>query len=738
MQKIISLILSHPKKTLFFSYLIVILSTPFILKVGIDFGVEIWFSKDHQELKNFERFKDTFGSDNYVFLALDNKDTIFNKKVLADIKLIHEDLYSIAKVNKVQSLANLKDIRKVDDELSVDPFIENEIKDLSGFAKDNNLMEGLYLNKDQTSAHFLITLDRPDEDQITYGKTIRGVNELIKKYPYDFKMVGTAAVVDSLKNICFDDLILIIPVLSILIFIILYFIFKDVFLIFLVFQVIILTNVATFIIAGILNLELNNLSSMVSAVLMAISIADAIHFLSSFELSDKENVIDASKHSFQKNFFSTLLTTLTTSLGFLSLTTSNLVPIYQFGILCSVGTLLAWIFSVTTIFPSLILKRNKKVRKKKARKFSFPVSFIMNYHKAILVFSILLGVTCSYVALGLQVNSNPFNYFSKNRKINKDNSYFNKEYGGFSSFEILMDSKKVDGVYEKDFLLKGKSLIDYIHSTFNPNHISSVHSYITALFNSDGNPGLFPDSSNQTAQYLLLYSMSLSEDQDLNNLVDIKNQFLRTSVFWDVQDSTRIMNNIELVRKKAQEIGLSINITGREYLFNSMNDEVVYSFLKSIFITVFLISILLIVLFKSFSLGIMSLIPNILPLVIGASIMSFLRIPLDVGSVLVMSVCFGIAVDDTIHFLKAFNQTKGLDSLEDRLRETMNHVGHALISTTVVLGLSFCAFLLADFTPNFNFGVFTALILMMALITDLLVLPSLLVFVNNIRGNEKS
>jgi predicted RND superfamily exporter protein len=432
----------------------------------------------------------------------------------------------------------------------------------------------------------------------------------------------------------------------------------------------------------------------------------------------------------------TLLTTLTTTIGFMSLSTSTLVPIKDFGILCALGTSLAWFYTIMCIFPMAMLSEKHLTKTHTLpsfAKFNYrPLSLfcIRNAKKVVLAF-LSLALFFIYLSTKNQVNSNPFEYFNSDLQVYKDNQFFIKKYGGFSSFEMSIDSMKQDEVYSPLFLNKVHKLQTWIKKDLKASHVGSIVDYQRLLnkvfHNNKKNEFKVPATRKESAELLTYYQMNLLPGQDLNSSITIDNRKVRSSVFWNTQSSKEYILKINQLYNKAKEIGLNIKITGREYLFNRMNGHVVRSFFNSIFITIIGISIFLIYIFKSVKFGLISLCPNLFPILFVSAIMSLLGKNLDVGTVLVASVCFGIAVDDTIHFLlDVQKRLKKGEEMESAFTGTFTETGTALLSTTVILVCSFTVFLLADFVPNHNFGLLSALILTAALITDFLFLPALI------------
>lgn len=748
---------NYPIRSLFITLVLSLTALYGVLSVRLDFGAKIWFPSESTLIKDFNEFTSTFGSENYLFIGMSppNKQHVFTNKTIQHIHNITDDILSLKQVLRVDSLANFTDIYYKDNDAKVAPFLEevdhnyskHDLKNLKARAIKHNILKGKYISDDATNTLFLVRLGKPLKDQITYKEVLFNIEKVIKNYEskgYTFKFVGTPYVVNEFRRICERDFLIIIPLLSVIVCIFIYALFRSFFAIFCVFTVIILTNITTISISGYLGMKLNNLSSMVPGVLMAICIADTIHFLSSFYIYDG-NINNRLKHAFDKNFKGTLLTTLTTTIGFMSLATSTLIPIKDFGILCAIGTSLAWIYTVAIIFPMALISQNRLQKKKSIpsfAKFNYAglSKFCIKYSKLIVISFTGLATIFLYLSTKNQVNSNPFEYINKNLKVYKDNQFFNKKYGGFSSFEMSIDSMKQDEVYSPLFLNKVNELQSWIKKDLKASYVGSIVDYqllLNKTFHKNKEEEFkIPTTRKKSAELLTYYQMNLLPGQELNTAMTIDNRKMRSSVFWNTQNSKEYINKIQSIYNKAKQLGLNLKITGREYLFNRMNEHVVNSFFKSIILTIIGISIFLVIIFKSVKYGLISLFPNLFPILFGSAFMSLLEKPLDVGTVLVASVCFGIAVDDTIHFLlDVQKRIKKDQSMEEAFTNTFTNTGTALLSTTVILVCSFTVFLIADFVPNHNFGFFSALILTAALITDFLFLPALIsLFTGKKRG----
>ena len=214
---------------------------------------------------------------------------------------------------------------------------------------------------------------------------------------------------------------------------------------------------------------------------------------------------------------------------------------------------------------------------------------------------------------------------------------------------------------------------------------------------------------------------------DLNDRVSVKEDAIRMTSAWNIHDSASVLAKIDEVEAQAKSMGLNAHVTGKFQLWQAMNPYVVRTFVVSISVAVFLMSILMVVVFRSFKLGMLAMLPNVFPLLFGAALIKLIGHDLDMGTVLAFSFCLGIAVDDTVHFMANFaSQRRAGRTAEEAIASIFTHTVPALAITTIVLVVGFGAFMLSTFLPNKFFGIFVSFILSLALITDLTFLPALL------------
>ena len=235
-----------------------------------------------------------------------------------------------------------------------------------------------------------------------------------------------------------------------------------------------------------------------------------------------------------------------------------------------------------------------------------------------------------------------------------------------------------------------------------------------------------PETREAIAQVFLLYTLGLPQGMDINDRVTVKQDALRITTSWTLSDANEIIAAIAAAEARAQALGLDVYATGKTPIWQRMAPYIIDTFMVSLIVAIALMSLLLVVMLRSVKLGLLAMIPNTIPLLIGGGFIVALGRTLDVGGVILFATCLGIAVDDTVHFLANYGRHRRAGhSPEEALARIFTHVVPALSYTTLVLVASFGAFAFADFVPNRFFGIMVAVILSIALVADLVLLPAI-------------
>lgn len=722
---------------------------PFILQLQSDYSARIWFRTTDPLIKDLDKLEQKFGNDEKVVIGVHAPGGIFKPEIMKVLKDLTEKSWLVPEVVRVDSLTNFNHTRSEEDDLISEPLIPEDAELTQDFlderkvlALEDKFVKDQFISKDATLSIIYASLKPGINGGTGYREIADAVKAAIAPYmdrsDLSIHLSGSGTVNDAYREVSEGDLKTMLPIMIVVLIIFFLSIFKTIDGIIIPMVLLALTVLATFGFGALNGIKFDNLSSALPGILIAICIADSVHVLVAYYryLKDGLSKKEAAIASLDKNFIPTFLTSFSTMIGFLSLSTTELLPVKHLGYLAAFGTFYAWLMTIFLIIPCLPyipyrpLGFAKNLLIIPEPKDSL-VNFVLSKRNFIFFFVIITALLGLYIGTLNEVNSDPLVHFSKRLKVRQDSDFLKTKLGGVGGPEIIIDSQKPDGVKSPEFMRKIDTFKEWVEEFSFVNKVISVSEIVKQVYKNlnRGDPNYYkiPETQNEIAEVLLFYSMGLPEGMSLNNRMSLDYRYLRQSIFWNLTDSKSSLKAIDQIYQKAKELGLNITITGKLTLYHRMTNYIVETFFKSISVAIILISILMIIVLRSWKLGLLSLLPNVIPLFYGVGIMTILQRPIDIGTSLVVSVCLGIAVDDTVHFLThyRFLLKDGISPME-ALKKVMKHTAPALTYTTVILAIGFGVFAFADFVPNVNFGVLCAIILSAALFIDLVFLPAIL------------
>ena len=757
--KFASFLVDNPFKAIFFALLLIAALVPGIRYMQADFSYRIWFLPDDPMLERFDAFERRFGNDEMVAVVVHSPSGIFDAESITLVQTITEQMWQVSEVMRVDSLTNYNWTHSEEDELMVEPLVDDELPlteallaERRKVALEHEVIPGYLISEDGNTSVIYAQLKPAIGTTPDFELVANETRAILAKLGDDQKTVvegpgdhriyltGPSMVSHTFKEVTQADLSVMVPTLLGALMLFLFISFRRVSGVIIPFLLIVTSICLTLGFAGWLGFKFNNLTATVPHILIAISVADAVHILVTFFQFRGTGMErrEAALKTLTKNLQPTLLTSISTAIGFFSFSSAKIVPIVHMGILAGTGTLFAWAITIFLITPMLVFLPIKVKFKQTMAKHDEPHPLAMRYsiwlrkkrRMVMGVFAIVITAAI-FTALQNEVNSNPFKYFAKNVPTRVANEFAEAQVGGMQGMEITIDSGATDGIKDPVFLGKVEAFQNWLDGLDHVTKTLAVTDIIKqtnrSLHGDQQEAYVIPDNQELVAQEIFLYTMSLPVGMDLNNRITLDNDMIRMTAMSTLHDSKESLAAIAEIEAKAAEMGLSANVTGKMPLYHNMNPYVVSAFLTSITMALFLVSILMIIVFKSWKLGLLSMIPNTVPLVLGGAMMMVLGKPLDIGTVLVTSTCLGIAVDDTIHFLSNYNRWRKLGSTpEEAVAHVITHTGPALFVTTLVLVVGFATFAFSSFVPNINFGIMTAIVLSTALFTDGTLLPAIL------------
>ena len=704
----------------------------------------IWFDPSSKIMKDYDKFRATFSGDDTFIVAFEDKEGIFREKPINTILELTQKFKMLDGVQKVNSLTNYQYIRSEDDDVMVEDFIYDTKEDLAAkkqIATHDKLILHQLINDDATATMIAVKLSSSvgaDEEVNLYVmKELEKIrDEYEAKTGYTFYISGLSAVTASLVNLAVHDALVLIPLAVVIVIVLLFVLFRDPIGVAVPSVVIVFTFLLVLSMQMLLGHKLNNFTVNIPSFIAAIAIADSMHLFLAWvyyrtkEITNKEAVYLALKN----NFMPIAMTSITTAIGFATLSISAIEPIATLGIAITAGALIAFLLSISLV-PAILLLLNDEYKIKPIKFLNLINSkgygaFIVRHDKQIVMGFAFIMLVIGYGLTNLKVDSNSIKYFDKSTTVRSGSEFGEKKLSGSMIYEIILDSKVKEGAKSPEFLNKivvfEKALLErYPNITFTTSLKDIVERMHKVLDTNATTP--LPNSKNAVAQYLLLYSMSLPQGMELNDKIDTQERYLRMSINSNIQDTSKDLEMIDWIEKWwKQNTDYLATVQGQTSIFAYMQSSVMDTLLLSISATLILVIFAMFFIFKNIKMLWIFIVPNVAPILLVGGVMGYLGRSVDIGVAISASVILGIAVDDTIHFFSKYFQAIKTMSFEESIDYVISHSGNAMILTTFILSFTFAVFGVSSFVPNVNFAIVTVVALNIALLLDLVLLPALL------------
>ena len=746
MHKFADFVIDNPRLVTFFIFILVIAAVFPASKIRTDFDLENFYPKTDPTVQSYQLLEKEFGRDDNVIMVGFSSDSLFTVKELLELKTIIDSLKVIPNISDIQSIWSANEMVNLNGILKFDPFLDADSlqSDLLNIKKritTDSFTEGFLIDKQGTTTAFFLEVDEEKNTYETRNAIIEQLQATLSNYPSkDFKITGIPYFRNQYVNILNEEVIFYISFSSVLIILMLWYLYRSISGVFIPMLIVWFTVLFTVAAITLTGGYLEIMSSTIAPILLCVGVADSIHMMSKFD-DAIENGMKQRKAIIEMLLTlgsATFLTSITTAIGFGTLITSTVVPMKRFGIYTAVGVLIA--YTITILFLPAILKITniRKVFKEKGGKL-YPwiggkllkvSSFNRKHYKKI---SLIALSTCVLIGTGiykLQVNGKVFDDVSRDSELIKDSDFFTNNLAPAFPLEFVINTEEPEGITDPDFIQRVESLQQHLLSYPEIHRATSFTTLLKELHQvmspDQADINALPDDQNLIAQYLLL--LEITDNDILQNVTDFDYQKLRIAAQTEDAGSQRIneiRNSIEKYLAR-NFTGEEVTITGSTILSANLVNKMVYSLASSIGLAFICISILMAFLFKDAKMVIISLIPNIMPLVLIAGIMGLLGIDIKPSTAVIFTIAFGIAVDDTIHYLARFRieLKRGLN-IQDALEITTQKTGRAIIITSIILLLGFGTLITSEFTSTTLMGILVSSTIFFAVIADLVVLPSL-------------
>jgi len=714
-----------------------------------------------EDMIYYKEFKKIFGEDGNVF-AIGLKDSlIFDIKIFNNYNKYVQNLESIEGVNGVLSLSNLKVLTKdaknknFKFENLYNPFPEtqNELDSLIILSKRQKFYENKILN-DNGAITLLITIDKlilnsSDRNDLMV-KLINVSENFSQKNNINLHYAGLPysryIMAESVKSELVIFLIISILITSIILFI--FFRSWDSVLVpILIIGVVVVWVFGTL---SILNYKITLLTGLLPPLIVVIGIPNCVYMLNyyHFSLNKFSSRKKAISHVIKTIGLITLITNLTTAVGFFVLATTDIKVLNEFGIVAGINVIATFfvsIFLLPTIYLILPKPKSKQINYLNYNFLYFLINLFktisFEHQKKVFVLSGILIVISLYGVFKIKAVSFLIDDVPSESFLMKDMKFFESNFSGIMPLEIIIDTKKKRGVRNLNTLKKIDRLENFLKDKSYISDPISIVSFIKASRQAyyNNNPSFYSLPNSRDKNFILRYLSSGYGDNVENeniskSFVDSLGQKIRISLNIADLGSHKIDSILRnVIQPEINNIfgktDNEVKLTGTTLIFIKGINFLIENLLQSMLLAFFIISLIVSLLFKNIKMVIISLIPNIIPLIIAAGIMGICGIPLKPSSALVFSIVFGISVDYSIHFLAKFkNELTQTKNVKNAVIKTIEETGRSMIFTSFILFFGFIIFAFSNFGGTIVLGVLTSIILFVAMITNLTLLPSIILY----------
>lgn len=797
-QSVVDFLLERPRRYLLVVGILGILAMIPAIHIEADFDLEGFYPEDADTIVEYQRISEEFGRDDTMFIVAFRHDSLFTSLHLERVRKIASELGEIPHVEEVQSIWTVQEFRSNDGALNATPYLDEHILQQSGaghtvpsqigrgpVASDNRkgtetekapdtgpgrsleetrqhmlddpFVEGTFLGSEGEATAIYLRIEDEKNTFSNRRELIFHMEKVLEPYQkhYEFHKTGLPYFRTRYVETLNREILFYVSLASFLIVLFLWLLFRTVIGVVLPISIVWLTIL---FVVGILVLTggyFEILSSTIAPILLCVGVADSVHMLAKYQDLRLQNT--GRERSLRQMILvlgsATFLTSVTTAIGFLTLMTSNVMPMRRFGIYTAIGVILAFLVTMFVLPSVLKLLKNPTPVKDKSRFFFRKIGSALSsthrtarlHHRKVVTATLLVTLGFSLGITQLKTNSRVFDDIGDQSELIRQSRFMDEHLTPQFPLEIIVDTGRQDGVYDPDLLQRLLMLQDHLQDY---DEVERSISYATLMSRVDrvmrdtamvaGNDTIsgslsrpLPDSRALIAQYDLLLEMTGGSGSA--SFTDFDNR--QTRVIARVYDagSYRINRMRKDLENYLAEIfpDEDVMITGSTILSADLTGNIVEALSWSIGLAFLFISIIMALLFRNAKLVVISLLPNLIPLLITAGFMGYAGIDIRPSTAVIFTIAFGIAVDDSIHYLSRFRmETLGGAHLHAAVKNTTIHTGRAIILTSLILLVGFGVLGTSSFESNMLMGLLTCLTIFTALIADLLFLPALIYWMN--------
>lgn len=727
--------------------------------LGMTTDYKVFFGPNNPDLQAHEAFEHRFELTETLIYTLEAPDgTVFTPAMLTLLRDLTEAGWQLPWAIRSTSLANYQHTSADGDDILVESLIPDgvigatDVRRIADIALDAEEVVDRLVSADGSVAGLFVSTALPHENSEQEIQTVAQAayalrDEFAARLPgLTIRVTGVTILNDTLAQVMRRDLSVLIPATLAVILVGMLIFFRALLPAVLTLGVIGLSVSAALGIAGWVGITLTDVSTAAMLCIMTLAVADCVHFLVTYAAVSAQGMAkrEALGEALRVNFEPITVTSVTTAIGFLALNASESPPFADLGNIVAVGVSFAWMLSIVAL-PAALLVLPGQMRGRPPTGTAFVSrlgDWVVRRRRLLLPgMAALLLLAVSGISQN-RFGENYVEYFPPDNDFRVASQFANDRLSGMQVIEFSIPSAAPGGVNDPEYLRHLDAFAKWFETQAPVRKVISpvsLYKRLNKTMHGDDPAWLrIPDSAELAAQYLLFYELSLPQGLSLNNVVGPDRANARFTVLLDTIDSGAVqdlalqaeawMRDNFLPAMQARAIGTTL-------MFARISQRNFQSMVLGVGVAVVLIAMILIAVFRSIGLGLLSMVPNLLPGLAAYGLWGFTVGKLDMSLSVVGSLSLGILVDDTVHFLSKYRRAHrelGMNQA-DAVRWAFKTVGTALLATSAILVVGFLLFIYSDFSMVQNLGMLTAVAIGLALVCDFFFLPPLLMAASRIK-----
>lgn len=747
-------VLAHRALVIITSLLLVAVAGTGVKNLYLDSSYEVFFAAGNPQLRDFQALERVYSKDDNILIALAPRTgDVFTRATLAAIEDLTRSAWQVPYSHRVDSISNFQNSSAHGDDL----LVEDMVKDAAQLSDADVASVRQRVLTEPSLRHRLISPDGrvtginikiqiPHElaTRMT-PEVVNAVREMVAAWKtrhlgIDTYLTGIIVMDNALSEASLADMQGLVPLSFAVMALTLGLLIGGWAGTAVTLTITGLATLAAMGLAGYAHLPITPPTSVAPVIILTVAVANCVHLLTRYreELARGHGRVSAMEASVRHNLWPVLLCTVTTALGFLTLNFSDIPPFNQLGTIVAGGVVVAQLLAITflpaamTYLPITVSATEHRHNERMAGL----ADFVIRHSRAL-----LWGSSLVIVALIANVGRNELNdvfikYFDRSLTFRTDTDFILDRLTGLYTVHFSLAAARSGGIAEPDFLRQTEDFSRWLEQQPEVIHVDRITQVLARVNrNMHGDDPAYyrlPEERELAAQYLLLYEMSLPYGLDLNNQINVDKSATKVSMILRVLSSEQMLalEQRALARLASHAPAVhSSSVAGTALMFSHLGGTNIRSMLWGTVLGIAAIAILLMMALQSVRLGLISLLPNVLPAGMAFGVWGIFVGEVGLSLSLVTSMTLGIVIDDTIHFLASYSRNRRELKLSARaaIRVGLATVGRAHFITATVLVLGFLILGTSSFALNSGMGLMTALVIVLALLAEFLFLPPLLI-----------